>query len=161
MKSLFFFFFFPPPPGISCGLRLHADGQFPPARTLGSGEVKGLRQDLVALAILLGFRQRLSHVLRRGQPQADYSWRQRNLHDRVLEGRPAWGRRDSNFDFKQSALGETLLQFDPAARVDAGDYRPFPISQDEEFAGTSDVRRSARSHRHQKGTHHVQIALKS
>lgn len=136
--------------GIPCGLRLHTNGQLPPARALGPRKVEGPRQDLVALAVLFGFRQWLFDVFWCRQPQADRSRRQRDLHNRVLAGCPARGRRNPNLDFEQPALGETLFQFDLATRMDAGDQRPFPLSQDKEFTRSLDVRRSSGSHCYEK-----------
>lgn len=127
--------------GISRGLCFRAYGQFTPARTVGLGEVEGLRQNLVALAIFLGFSQWLHDVLWRGQPQANHPRRQRNLHDWIFESCAAGRRRDPHIDFEQPAFGEAIFQFDPAAGMDACDERAFPISQDEESTGASYVRR--------------------
>lgn len=99
-----------------------------------------------AVAIFLRHRERLPDLLRRGQLQTDHAGRQRDLYHGVLADRAAGRRRDTDLHFEQSTVRQALLQLDGTARMDEGYERPFPVLQDEESAGPSDVLGQGGSH---------------
>lgn len=71
------------------------------------------------------------------------------MHDRVLEDRPLGGRRDTYIYSEQQALGQALLQLDGPTGVDQSHQCQVPVHEDQESAGTLDVRQTPGSHRYQ------------